>query len=82
MADQPILPPLTKEPVRRLSGWTTSLWKHPAFRTLYKTCVGFAVAALMDQMTWKAAGIAALVAVLSSSHDILWNDNPVTEAKS
>ena len=81
MADDTILPPVTKEPVRRLSGWTTTLWKHPAFRTLYKACVGLTVAALMGEMTWKAAGIAALVAALTSSHEILWHENPVTEAK-
>lgn len=60
--DVPATPPMTETP------W----YKRSSVGALWKTCVGFATTALAGGMSWKDAGVAAGVAVLGASYDILF----------
>lgn len=75
----PGLPPLSKEAPRELRGYTTPLWKRGAFKMIYKACVGYAVAALGGEMTWRAAGIAAGISFLVGSWDLFFGEDQITE---
>ena len=50
----------------------TPWYRRSSVAALWKTCVGFAGAALAGQMAWRDAGIAAGLAVLGASTDILF----------
>lgn len=60
--DVPAPPPMIETP------W----YRRSSVGALWKTCTGFAITALSGGMSWKDAGVAAGVALLGASYDILF----------
>lgn len=53
---------------------TTPLHRRSAFKAWWKASAAMVAAALMQQVSWKAAGISIGVGFLTSSWEILWDE--------
>ena len=54
---------------------STPWYRRSSFKSLWKTVTGLAGSALSGLMTWKDAGVAAGLAVIASSWDILFGED-------